>query len=155
MVDGFKLSDMVGTSICRGCADDMVLNPTLDILSVITRGGWNLRYKNLILLYLNVYKHYLHAGIELQGSHDLTSMIYTPNISPFVDKNNLQIVTKFASILFNTQVKALKHDDHLSTLRNITFALLMQNNEYLKGLAGEANMITIAFLQAADVLYIS
>ena len=39
MVDGFKRSDAVGTSIRRGYADDMVLNPTLDVLYAITRGG--------------------------------------------------------------------------------------------------------------------
>ena len=41
MVYGFKRSDAVGTSICCGYADDIVMNPTLDILSDITRGGWN------------------------------------------------------------------------------------------------------------------
>ena len=41
MVDGFKRSDAVGTSICRGSADDIVLNPTFDILSDITCGGLN------------------------------------------------------------------------------------------------------------------
>ena len=39
MVDGFKRRDAVGTPICRGSADDMVLNPTLDVLSAITCGG--------------------------------------------------------------------------------------------------------------------
>ena len=33
-------------SICRGSADDMVLNPTLDVLSSITCGGYNLRGEN-------------------------------------------------------------------------------------------------------------
>ena len=42
MVGGFKRCDAVGTSICCGYADDMVLNPTLDVLSAITRGGYNL-----------------------------------------------------------------------------------------------------------------
>ena len=42
MVEGFKMSDTVGTSIYRGSADDMVLNTTLDVLSAITCGGWNL-----------------------------------------------------------------------------------------------------------------
>ena len=39
MVDRFKRSNAVGTSIFRGSADDMVLNPTLDVLSAITCGG--------------------------------------------------------------------------------------------------------------------
>ena len=38
MVDGFKRSDAVGMSICRGFADDMALNPTIYVLSTITRG---------------------------------------------------------------------------------------------------------------------
>ena len=38
-----KRIDAVGMSICRGSADDMVLNPTLDVLSTITRGGFNFR----------------------------------------------------------------------------------------------------------------
>ena len=38
-VGGFKMSDVVGILIFRGSADDMVLNPTVDILSAITRGG--------------------------------------------------------------------------------------------------------------------
>ena len=40
-VSGFKSSDVVGTSIFRGSADDMVLNPILDVFSSITRGGYN------------------------------------------------------------------------------------------------------------------
>ena len=53
MVDGFKIIGAVGMSICRGSADDMVLNPTLDVLSDITRGGWNFQGEKRILLYLN------------------------------------------------------------------------------------------------------
>ena len=41
-VGGFKRSDTVGTSICCGSSDNMGLNPTLDVFSAITRGGWNL-----------------------------------------------------------------------------------------------------------------
>ena len=48
----FKSSDTVGTPIRRGSADDMVLNPTLDVLSAITHGGWNFQGENCILLYL-------------------------------------------------------------------------------------------------------
>ena len=40
-VGGFKISDAVGTSIHISSAYDMVLNPNLDFLSVITHGGWN------------------------------------------------------------------------------------------------------------------
>ena len=43
MVDVFKRGDVVGTSICHGSEDYMVLSPTLDVLSAITRGSWNLR----------------------------------------------------------------------------------------------------------------
>ena len=43
MVDGLKRSDVVGTSICHGSADDMVLNSAINVLSAITRGGLNLR----------------------------------------------------------------------------------------------------------------
>ena len=42
-VGGFKSNDTVGTSICHGSADDMVLNSTLDVLSAITHSGWNLQ----------------------------------------------------------------------------------------------------------------
>ena len=52
-VDIFKRSDAVGMSIIHGSADDMVLNPTLDVLSVINRGGRYLQGENHILLYLN------------------------------------------------------------------------------------------------------
>ena len=53
-----KTSDAVGTSILRGSADDIVLNPTLDVLSVITLGGWNLQGDNHILIDLNVFKRF-------------------------------------------------------------------------------------------------
>ena len=52
MVDGFKISDVVLTSISRGYADDMVMNTIIDVLSYITRGGCNLQGENRILLYL-------------------------------------------------------------------------------------------------------
>ena len=41
-VGGFKWSDTAGTSICCGSSDDMGMNPTLDVLSSINRGGWDL-----------------------------------------------------------------------------------------------------------------
>ena len=65
------------------------------------------------------------------------------------------MVTNFAIVLFNTQVKALKYDGHLSTFRNIMLASLLCHHEALKVLAGEANMITVALIQAEDVLRIS
>ena len=37
----FKGSDVVGTPIHRGSADDMVTNPTLDVFSDITCYGYN------------------------------------------------------------------------------------------------------------------
>ena len=73
----------------------------------------------------------------------------------FVDKNNRQIVTNFASVLFNTQAKALNHDGHLCTFINVMLASIMQHKKALKGLAGEANTIFIALLQDEYVLSIS
>ena len=40
IVDVFKRIDAVGTSIRRGSVDTIFFNPTLDVLSAITRGGW-------------------------------------------------------------------------------------------------------------------
>ena len=76
----FKRSDVIGMSIHRGSTDDRVMNPTLDIFSSITCGGWNLRGENRILLYLDFFKHSLYAGRKLQGEHGVTEMIYPPNI---------------------------------------------------------------------------
>ena len=146
MVEGFKMSDTVGTFIYRDSADDMVLNTTLDVLSIITRGGWNFRGKNCILLYLNFFNHCLYAGRALQGACNVTTMIYTPKISAFFDDNNSPIVMYFASVLLNTRVKSLKHDVHLFTFRNVIIALLLKHNEALKCLGVEANMINVVLL---------
>ena len=59
----------------------------------------------------------MYALRALQGEQGVTTVMYPPNISAFVDKNNRQIVTNFASVLFNKKVKALKHDEHIFTLR--------------------------------------
>ena len=67
------------------------------------------------------------------------AMIYSTIISDLVDKNNHQIATNFASVLFNTQVKALRHNANISTLRNFMLASLMQHKKYLKGVTIEAN----------------
>ena len=83
------------------------------------------------------------------------AIIYPLNISAYVDENNLQIVTNFESVLFNNQVKELKNDGHFCTFRNFMLTSLLQNNEYIKGLAVEVNMITVTLLRAADVLSIS
>ena len=129
MVDVFKRSDAVGTPIRCGSANYMVLNTTLDVLSIITRGGWNFRGKNCILLYLNFFNHCLYAGRALQGARDIMAMIYPPNISAFVDKK--QIVTNFASVIFSTQVKSLKHDGNLYKFRNVLLSFLLKHNKYL------------------------
>ena len=91
----------------------------------------------------------------MQGSHDVTEMIYPPKISYFVDNNNRQIVTNFTSVLFNTQAKALMDDGHLCTFRNVILASILNHNGALKVLTTEANMITFKLLQAEDVLSIS
>ena len=57
-VGGFKRSYALGTSTRRGSADSMVMNPTLDVLSAITCGGWKFHGEKRILLYLNVFKHF-------------------------------------------------------------------------------------------------
>ena len=62
-MDIFKRSDVVGTSFCRVSADDMVLNPIIDVLSIITHGGCNLRGENHIIIYTNL-KHCLYSGRE-------------------------------------------------------------------------------------------
>ena len=60
---GLKSIDAVGTSIHSGSADDMVLNPTLNVLSAITCGGCNFQVDNHILLYLDVFKNfYMQEG---------------------------------------------------------------------------------------------
>ena len=82
-------------------------------------------------------------------------MIYPHSISAFVDNNNRQIVTNFASVTFNTQVKELKHDGNLCTFRNVLLSLLLQNKESLKGLSVEANMVTVVLLQCEYILFIS
>ena len=102
MVGGVKRSDVVRTSIRHGSADDMVLNPTLNVLSAITCGGWNFQGENHILLYLNFFKHFLYSGRSFQGARYVTAILYPPNTSAFVGEKNCQIVTYFANVLFNT-----------------------------------------------------
>ena len=100
----------------------MVLNPTIDVWSTITLGGCKFQFENHIIIYLNVFEHCLYALRALQGEQGVTTVMYPPNISAFVDKNNRQIVTNFASVLFNKKVKALKHDGHIFKFRNFMIA---------------------------------
>ena len=82
----------------------------------------------------------------MQVEHGVTVIIYPPKISAFVDEKNRQILTNFSSVLFNTQVKVLKHYVHICTFRNVILALLLHHNKDLKGISGEANMITVPLL---------
>ena len=49
----FKRSDTIVSSICCGSADNIFMNPALDVLSAITSGGCNFQGENLILFYLD------------------------------------------------------------------------------------------------------
>ena len=82
----------------------------------------------------------------MQGEYVLTAMIFPPNISAFVDKNSHQIVKDFVILLFNTQVKALKHDGHICTFGTGMISLLLQHNKALKIIAGEEKMITVPLI---------
>ena len=62
-------------------------------------------------------------------------------------------MTNFECVLFNIQVKALKNYGQFCTFRTGMIASLLQNNKALKILAGEANMITVPLLYAADFFY--
>ena len=81
------------------------------------------------------------------------AMIYPPNISIFVDEKNRQIVANFVSVIFNTQMKTLKHDDHICTFITGMLASLLHHKKSLKSITGEENMITVPLLKAADFLY--
>ena len=61
----------------------------------------------------------------MQGAHDATAIIYSLIVSSLDDDKNLQIVTNFASIIFNTQVKSLRHDYHIYSFRNVIIASLL------------------------------
>ena len=101
----FQISDTVGTSISCGSADEMVLNPTFDVLSVINRGGCKSPGENHTLIHLKLFKHCLYGGRKLQGASYMTEIIYSPIISALVDEKELQIVPNFVSVLFNTKLK--------------------------------------------------
>ena len=88
----------------------------------------------------------------LQVACDVMVIIYTPKISAFVYDNNRQIVTNFVIVTFNTKVKAIKQDGHICNFIIVMFVFLLQNKKSFKGISGEANMITVAFIQA-DFFY--
>ena len=81
-------------------------------------------------------------------------IIYTTNISAFVDEKKLQIVKCFASVVLITQVKALRHEVNICTFINVIIVSLINHNKALNGKSGEENMITVALLQATDVFSI-
>ena len=82
----------------------------------------------------------------MQEENGVTAMIYPPNISSFVDDSSRKILTNFASVILNTQVKSLNSDGYICTFRTGILAPLHQHNKYLEIIAGEANMITVPLL---------
>ena len=52
----------------------------------------------------------------------------------------------FVILLFNTQVKALKHDGHICTFGTGMISLLLQHNKALKIIAGKEKMITVPLI---------
>ena len=76
----------------------------------------------------------------------MVSIIYPPKISVFVDDKNRQIVTNFSNVIFNSQVKPPRHDGRLCIFRTGVLTSLLQHNEALKIIAGEAKMITFPLL---------
>ena len=87
----------------------------------------------------------------MQVEHDVKVIIYPPKISALFDENNRQIVTNFASVIFNTQVKVLRNDDNLFTFINVILASLLQHKKSFKGVALLENRITVILLHAADL----
>ena len=65
------------------------------------------------------------------------------------------MVTNVSSVIFNTQVNGIQNDGHPCSFKNVMLYFLLENKKYLKGISGEANMIKVALLQAADVLFLS
>ena len=144
-VGEFKNSDAVGTSINCSSADDIVLNPKI-VFSAITCDGCNFQGENCILFYMNLFIIVLYARRAFQGEHGVTEMIYFPSISDFFDDTNCQIDMNFASVLFNTQAKAINHNGHLCTFRTIMIAPIMQHTKGSKIIAVEADMITVVLI---------
>ena len=52
-------------------------------------------------------------------------------------------MTNFSIVLFNTQLKSLRHDGNLYTFINVMLPSLLHNNEALKVFGGEAHMMSV------------
>ena len=74
-VDELNRSNELGTSMGLSYEDDMVLNPSLYVISAITCGGWKSTGESCLLLYLNYFKHCLYEGTTLQELWVVTEMV--------------------------------------------------------------------------------
>ena len=82
----------------------------------------------------------------MQEENGVTAMIYPPNISSFVDDSSRKILTNFASVILNTQVKSLNSDGYICTFTNAMLALILHHNKALKFVSLEANITTVTLL---------
>ena len=116
---GFKRSDTLGMLICCGYADNVVLNLDFDFFC---HHLWRLEFtrREPHTTSPEFFNDLLRVERALKVARYLMAMIYPPNISLFVENKNLQIVMKISSVLFNTQVKALKHDGYFLYITKCT-----------------------------------
>mmetsp|Transcript_23861 Transcript_23861/g.49269 ORF Transcript_23861/g.49269 Transcript_23861/m.49269 type:complete len:525 (-) Transcript_23861:1019-2593(-) len=123
--------DMVATSLRCGGTDDLALNPSIDILDNIARGGWEVAEVR-IFAYLGRLERITKSGRVLAGwKNGNINISYTKPC--FIDDSNEATVNEICKELFRTpKIQQWEEENFLHLKRVLLARVLAADEEYVK-----------------------
>ena len=110
-----------------GAVDDMAMNPTCSLVSVICRGNWQLSGDCVAFLYLTYKLHVNSGGCALAGFQDRKRKGCSPNLNVIKNSSNCDTLGAVIEELFGCLgIKELQKNGRLHTFWEVMLASLLE-----------------------------
>ena len=132
-----------------GSCDDMAMNMTCHLISIIARGNWQLARECTMFIYLTYKLHINSAGRALAGFEDTKKKVYSPNLSAIREDDPDGVLDKVIHELFGLLGKKdLDEKGHLDTFKEVMLASLL---EYYEDVIAECGVNSILIVRLNEV----
>lgn len=132
-----------------GSVDDMAMNMTCHLVSIIARGNWQLARDCTLFIYLTYKLHVNSAGRALAGFEDTRKMVHSPNLDAIKDETNADLLEKVTHELFGLLcIKELSPTGSLKTFTDVMLASLL---EYYEDVVNQCGVESVLIVKLHEV----
>ena len=132
-----------------GACDDMAMNMTCHLISIIARGNWQLARECTMFIYLTYKLHINSAGRALAGFEDTKKKVHSPNLSAIREDDSDGALNKVIHELFGVLgIKDLAENGHLGTFKEVMLASLL---EYYEDVIADVGVRSVLIVRLHEV----